>query len=110
MGHLITVSGRSYRNEPFGGVVSFEIISKPSGTPSGYCRPRSASGSAQERVRPAVSSVWRTPLCSSASIGINLQLNWDDPEPSGDFVLNRECLYHFRSDFVIQPGDTGKPE
>ena len=36
--------------------------------------------------------------------------NWDDPESSGDFVLNRECLYHFRSDFVTQPGDTGKPE
>ena len=28
----------------------------------------------------------------------------------GDYVLNRARLYRDRRDFVIQPGDTGKPE
>ena len=27
-----------------------------------------------------------------------------------DYVLNRAPLYRDRRDFVIQPGDTGKPE
>ena len=27
-----------------------------------------------------------------------------------DYVLNRARLYRDRRDFVIQPGDTGKPE
>ena len=28
----------------------------------------------------------------------------------GDYVLNRAPLYRDRRDFVIQPGDTGRPE
>ena len=28
----------------------------------------------------------------------------------GDYVINRARLYRDRRDFVIQPGDTGKPE
>ena len=28
----------------------------------------------------------------------------------GDYVLNRAPLYRDRRDFVVQPGDTGKPE
>ena len=28
----------------------------------------------------------------------------------GDYVLNRARLYRDRRDFVIQPGDTGRPE
>ena len=28
----------------------------------------------------------------------------------GDYVINRARLYKDRRDFVIQPGDTGKPE
>ena len=28
----------------------------------------------------------------------------------GDYVLNRALLYRDRRDFVIQPGDTGRPE
>ena len=33
-----------------------------------------------------------------------------DPDAEGDYVLNRAPLYRDRRDFVIQPGDTGKPE
>jgi hypothetical protein len=36
--------------------------------------------------------------------------HWDDLEPYGNHVLNREPLYRDRRDFVIQPGDTGKVE
>ena len=39
-----------------------------------------------------------------------LMTHWDDLEPYGNHVLNREPLYRDRRDFVIQPGDTGKPE
>jgi hypothetical protein len=39
-----------------------------------------------------------------------LTTNWDDLEPGGYFALNRERLYPVRRDFVIQHGDTGKPE
>ena len=34
---------------------------------------------------------------------------WDDLEPGEDYVLNRARLYRDRRDFVIQPGDSGKP-
>ena len=39
-----------------------------------------------------------------------LMTHWDDLEPEEDYVLNRARLYRDRRDFVIQPGDTGKPE
>lgn len=39
-----------------------------------------------------------------------LMTRWDKIEPGVDYVLNRARLYRDRRDFVIQPGDTGKPE
>ena len=39
-----------------------------------------------------------------------LMTHWDDLKPGEDYVLNRARLYRDRRDFVIQPGDTGKPE
>ena len=39
-----------------------------------------------------------------------LMVHWNDIKPDGDYVLNRDRLYRDRRDFVIQPGDTGKPE
>ena len=36
--------------------------------------------------------------------------NTVDPNAEGDYVLNRARLYRDRRDFVIQPGDTGKPQ
>ena len=39
-----------------------------------------------------------------------LMTHWDDLEPGVDYVLNRARLYRDRRDFVIQDGDTGKPE
>ena len=39
-----------------------------------------------------------------------LMTHWDDLEPGVDYVLNRARLYRDRRDFVIQPGDTGRPE
>ena len=39
-----------------------------------------------------------------------LMTHWDDLKPGVDYVLNRARLYRDRRDFVIQPGDTGKPE
>ena len=39
-----------------------------------------------------------------------LEDHWDTLEPGRDYVLNRARLYRDRRDFVIQPGDTGKPE
>ena len=36
--------------------------------------------------------------------------HWDDLEPGGNYVINRADLYRDRRDFVIQHGDTGKPE
>ena len=36
--------------------------------------------------------------------------HWNDLEPGEDYVLNRARLCRDRRDFVIQPGDTGKPE
>ena len=39
-----------------------------------------------------------------------LMSHWDELEPDGDYVLNRARLYRDRRDFVIHPGDTGKPE
>ena len=35
---------------------------------------------------------------------------WDGFDPDGENVINRARLYRDRRDFVIQPGDTGKPE
>ena len=35
---------------------------------------------------------------------------WDGFDPSGENVINRARLYLDRRDFVIQPGDTGKPQ
>ena len=35
---------------------------------------------------------------------------WDGFTPDGENVINRARLYRDRQDFVIQPGDTGKPE
>ena len=34
----------------------------------------------------------------------------DPHNDAGDYVLNRALLYRDRRDFVVQPGDTGKPE
>ena len=39
-----------------------------------------------------------------------LMTHWDDLKPGGDYVINRARLYRDRRDFVIQPGDTGKPD
>ena len=36
--------------------------------------------------------------------------HWNELEPGVNYVLNRAPLYRDRRDFVIQPGDTGKPE
>ena len=38
--------------------------------------------------------------------------HWNDLETggNGNYVLNRARLYRDRRDFVIQTGDTGKPE
>ena len=34
----------------------------------------------------------------------------DPYNDEGDYVLNRARLYRDRRDFIIQPGDTGRPE
>ena len=42
-----------------------------------------------------------------------LMTNYNDINPyndDGDYVLNRAHLYRDRRDFIIPPGDTGKPE
>ena len=42
-----------------------------------------------------------------------LMTDYNDIDPyndEGGYVLNRAHLYRDRRDFVIQPGDTGKPE
>ena len=42
-----------------------------------------------------------------------LMTDYDNIDPlndEGDYVLNRAPLYRDRRDFVIQPGDSGKPE
>ena len=36
--------------------------------------------------------------------------NIDPYNDEGDYVINRARLYRDRRDFVIQPGDSGKPE
>lgn len=39
-----------------------------------------------------------------------LMTHWDKIEPGVDYVVNRARLYRDRRDFVIQTGDTGKPD
>ncbi len=39
-----------------------------------------------------------------------LMTQWDAIEPGVDYVINRARLYRDRRDFVVQHGDTGKPE
>ena len=42
-----------------------------------------------------------------------LMTNYNDIDPYNDqrnYVINRARLYKDRRDFIIQPGDTGKPE
>ena len=39
-----------------------------------------------------------------------LMTHWEDLEPGGNHVINRARLYRDRRDFLIQTGDTGKPE
>ena len=39
-----------------------------------------------------------------------LMTHWNDVEPGGNYVINRARLYRDRRDFVIQHGDSGKPE
>ena len=39
-----------------------------------------------------------------------LMTHWDKIQPGTNYVLNRAKLYRDRRDFVIQPGDTGRPE
>ena len=39
-----------------------------------------------------------------------LMTHWDELEPGVNYVINRALLYRDRRDFVIQHGDTGKPE
>ena len=38
-----------------------------------------------------------------------LMTHWEKIEPGVNYVINRARLYRDRRDFVIQPGDTGKP-
>ena len=35
---------------------------------------------------------------------------WNGFDPNGENVINRARLYRDRRDFVIQPGDTGRPD
>ena len=39
-----------------------------------------------------------------------LMTHWEELETGVNYVINRARLYGDRRDFVIQPGDTGKPE
>ena len=40
-----------------------------------------------------------------------LMTHYDDVDPyESDYVLNRARLYRDRPNFIIQPGDSGKPE
>ena len=39
-----------------------------------------------------------------------LMTHWDKLEPGVNYVINRALLYQDRRDFIIQRGDTGKPE
>ena len=39
-----------------------------------------------------------------------LMTHWEAIQPGVNYVLNRARLYRDRRDFVIQPGDTGRPE
>ena len=42
-----------------------------------------------------------------------LMIDYNDADADndeGDYVINRARLYRDRRDFIIQPGDTGKPE
>ncbi len=42
-----------------------------------------------------------------------LMTNYNDIDPyndEGDYIINRARLYRNRRDFIIQPGDSGKPE
>lgn len=39
-----------------------------------------------------------------------LMTHWDEIEPGIDYVINRARLYRDRRDFVIQSGDSGKPD
>ena len=42
-----------------------------------------------------------------------LMVNYNEVDAygaEGDYVLNRACLYRDRRDFVIQSGDTERPE
>ena len=39
-----------------------------------------------------------------------LMTHWEELEPGVNYVINRARLYRDRRDFVIQLGDTGKPE
>ena len=39
-----------------------------------------------------------------------LMTHWDAIRPGVNYVLNRARLYRDRRDFLIQPGDTGKPD
>ena len=42
-----------------------------------------------------------------------LMTDFNDIDPyndEGDYVINRARLYKDRRDFIIQPGDTGKPD
>ncbi|MDE3260304.1 MAG: hypothetical protein OYM47_20910 [Gemmatimonadota bacterium] len=39
-----------------------------------------------------------------------LMTYWDEVKPGVNYVINRARLYRDRRDFVIQRGDSGKPE
>ena len=39
-----------------------------------------------------------------------LMTHWEKIRPGVNYVINRARLYRDRRDFVIQPGDTGRPE
>lgn len=39
-----------------------------------------------------------------------LMTHWDEIKSGVNYVINRARLYRDRRDFVIQPGDSGKPE
>jgi hypothetical protein len=39
-----------------------------------------------------------------------LMTKWDKLLPGHNYVINRARLYRDRRDYVIQPGDTGKPD
>ena len=64
----------------------------------------------QEKVWLAASSVPKNTYLFVGDYKYWLMTHWDEIEPGIDYVINRARLYRDRRDFVIQTGDSGKPE